>query len=170
MPSKRIERLRDKLLARGRPSMAPPHTSAQPPVDSPELQALAERVRPFAETMYLVLASDSKISEPERNVLRGALRSLTDGALSTSTLDAMLTHFEQQRQRQGLDVRLDALASQLYADRTDAKLALGLAIAAADSDDGVGPAERAVIEALAERLRIGEVELQALLREDESES
>ena len=162
MPNKRIERLRDKLLARGRPSMFPPQTTAL----SPELQALAERVRPFAEVMYLVLASDSKISDPERDVLRGALRSLTEDALSSSTLDAMLTEFEAARERQGLEMRLDHIASQLYSDRADARLALGLATAAADTDEGVGAEERAVIEALAERLRIGQDELQALLRED----
>jgi len=162
MASKRIERLRDKLLARGRPTMYP----SLSPSPSPELEALAERVRPFAEVMYLVLATDSKITENERNVLRGALRSLTEDALSTSALDTMLADFEQLRERQGLEVRLDYLASQLYSDRADAKLALGLATAAADSDAGIGPEERAVIEALAERLRISDEELQALLSED----
>ena len=162
MASKRIERLRDKLLARGRPTLSP----SPSPSPSPELQALAERVRPFAEVMYLVLATDSKITENERNVLRGALRSLTEDALSTSALDTMLTDFEQLRELQGVDVRLDHLASQLYGDRADAKLALGLATAAADSDEGIGPEERAVIAALAERLRMSDEELQALLSED----
>lgn len=163
MASKRIERLRDKLLARGRPSL---HPSPLPPA-TPELQALTERVRPFAEVMYLVLASDSKITENERAVLRGALRSLTEDALSSSTLDAMLQEFEELSEQQGLEVRLDHLASELYADRADAKLALGLATAAADSDEGIADHEREVIEALAERLRISDEELQSLLQEDE---
>lgn len=162
MASKRIERLRDKLLARGRPTLYP----SPSPSPSPELQALADRVRPFAEVMYLVLATDSRITDNERDVLRGALRSLTEDALSTSALDAMLTEFEQLRERQGVEVRLDYLASQLYADRADARLALGLATAAADSDEGVGTEERAVIAALAERLRVSDEELQALLKED----
>jgi len=162
MASKRIERLRDKLLARGRPTIYP----SPSPSPSPELEALAERVRPFAEVMYLVLATDSKITEIERDVLRGALRSLTEDALSTSALDAMLTDFEELRERQGVEVRLDHLASQLYSDRADARLALGLATAAADSDAGIGPDERTVIEALAERLRVSDEELQALLHED----
>jgi tellurite resistance protein len=170
MASKRIERLRDKLLARGRPSLSPPPSDADKVTgQTPELRALAERVRPFAEVMYLVLATDSHISTPERDVLRGALRSLTEGALSTNALDAMLEEFEQLRERQGLELRLDNLASQLYADRADARLALGLATAAADSDQGVGPDERAVIVALAERLRISDAELQALLRQGEVE-
>jgi tellurite resistance protein len=164
MASKRIERLRDKLLERGRPSLSPPPSDAQ----TPELLALAERVRPFAEVMFLVLAADSTISAPERDVLRGALRSLTEGALSTGALDAMLEDFEKLRARQGLELRLDHVASQLYGDRADARLALGLATAAADSDQGVGSDERAVIVALAERLRVSDDELQALLREDDS--
>jgi tellurite resistance protein len=166
MASKRIERLRDKLLARGRPTIYPAPVAPDAQALSPELQALAERVRPFAEVMYLVLAADSQISEPERDVLRGALRSLTEGALSSSALDALLSEFEAARERQGLEVRLDHVASQLYTDRADARLALGLATAAADTDEGVGPDERAVIEALAERLRISQDELQALLSED----
>jgi hypothetical protein len=174
MASKRIERLRDKLLARGRPTVYPPQMSRQgvqspsPPGLSPEQLALAERVRPFAEAMYLVLATDAKISDNERDVLRGALRSLTEDALSTNALDAMLAEFEQLRAQQGLELRLDHLASQLYGDRADAKLALGLATAAADSDDGVGTEERAVIVALAERLRVGDDELQALFHEADS--
>jgi tellurite resistance protein len=168
MPSKRIERLRDKLLARGRPSIGPPAADAQDSADSPELDALTERVRPFAEVMYLVLSADSKLSQPERDVLRGALRSLTEGALSSRALDHMLEQFEALREHQGLELRLDYLASQLYADRADARLALGLATAAADSDEGVGADERAVIVALAERLRISQTELQALLHEDDA--
>jgi tellurite resistance protein len=164
MASKRIERLRDKLLARGRPSLRPPLSAAAGL--TPEQQALAERVRPFAEVMYLVLVADSKISEPERNVLRGALRALTEDALSTSVLNEMLTQFEAQCRRDGLDGRLDALASQLYSDRADARLALGLAAAAAEADLNITTDERAVITTLAERLRITAEELQALLSEE----
>jgi tellurite resistance protein len=162
MTSKRIERLRDKLLARGQPTLAPP---AVAPTGTPELWALAERVRPFAEVMYLVLAADHDISERERNVLRGALRSLTEGALSSSALDEMLQEFEQNRTREGVELRLDYLASALYLDRADARLALGLATAAADADRGVGPQERDLIRALAERLGIGRSELDEMLHD-----
>lgn len=170
MTSKRIERLRDKLLARGRPTLSPPRpdgTPAPPLRDAtPELAALADRVRPFAEVMYLVLAADAKIGEHERDVLRGALRSLTEGALSSAALDEMLEQFERKRARDGWELRLDELASQLYSDRADARLALGLATAAADTEDGIGPDERAVIVALAQRLRVSEAELAALLHEN----
>jgi hypothetical protein len=168
MTSKRIERLRDKLLARGRPTLSPPEAVVTPVSclrSNPELAALAERVRPFAEVMYLVLAADAKIGERERDVLRGALRALTEDALSSAALDEMLEQFERKRARDGWELRLDELASQLYSDRADARLALGLATAAADTDEGIGPEERAVIVALAERLRVSQAELTALLHE-----
>jgi len=168
MTSKRIERLRDKLLARGQPTLAPPPPS--PVAATPELWALAERVRPFAEVMYLVLAADDDITERERNVLRGALRSLTEGALSSTALDEMLEQFERSRAREGVELRLDYLASALYLDRSDARLALGLATAAADADRGVGPQEREVITALAERLGIASGELAELLHDDAAQA
>jgi tellurite resistance protein len=172
MPSKRIERLRDKLLSRGQPTLHPPAPAATPTSASahswtPELAALTERVRPFAEVMYLVLTADTSISPREHNVLRGALRSLTEGALSSEALGEMMRAFERHVQRDGVELRLDQLASILCTDRADARLALGLATAAADTDCGVGNEERAIIEALAERLNIRDEELQALLHETE---
>jgi tellurite resistance protein len=163
MTSKQIERLRDKLLARGRPSVSP--SLKNQGSFSPELAALAELVRPFAEVMYLVLVADSALGERERDVLRGALRSLTEGALSSAALDEMLEQFERKRAQDGWELRLDQLASQLYSDRADARLALGLAVAAAETEAGIGADERAVIVALAERLRVSDAELAALLQE-----
>jgi hypothetical protein len=169
MASKRIERLRDKLLSRGQPTLHPPAPTraGEQTVSavSPELAALAERVRPFAEVMYLVLAADADISQREHTVLRGALRSLTEGALSSEALELMLETFEREVQQDGVDLRLDQLASILCNDRADARLALGLAAAAADTDRGVGAEERAIIVSLAERLNIRDAELQALLND-----
>lgn len=162
MTSPRIVRLRDKLLARGQPTLRPPAPTAV----TPELSALEERVRPFAEVMYLVLSADAEVTEPERDVLRGALRSLTEGALSSMAMEMMLQDFAQNLARDGLDLRLDTLASILYADRPDARLALELASAAAEADRGVGPEELSVIRAFGERLGVGEIELEELLRPD----
>lgn len=165
MTSKRIERLRDTLLERGKPTLHPASTRALTTVVTPEWSALAERVRPFAEAMYLVLAADSAITDRERALLRGALRSLTDGAISSSAMNDMLCAFEHDLLRDGLDMRLDYVASALYSDRADARLALGLATAAADADRGVGPEEHALIDALGERLGIERSELQEWLQD-----
>lgn len=158
MANKRIEHLRDKLLARGQPMPTAPRNVA-----SSELSALSARIRPFAEVMYLVLAADEVLTERERDVLRGALRSLSDGALSSTAMDEMLEDFRRARARDGIELRLDFLASALCVDRTDARLALRLATAAADADHGVGPEEEAVIRALGERLGVSRSEMLELL-------
>lgn len=124
---------------------------------------MEDRVRPFAEIMYLVLSADASITERERDVLRGALRSLTEGALSSAAMDEMLTEFARNLAREGIDLRLDYLASVMYADRADARLALGLATAAAEADRGLGPEERAVIEGLGQRLGVNAIEMRELL-------
>lgn len=123
---------------------------------------MEDRVRPFAEIMYLVLSADASITERERDVLRGALRSLTEGALSSAVMNDMLTEFARNLAREGLDLRLDYLASVMYADRADARLALGLATAAAEADRGLGAEERAVIEGLGERLGVSAMEMREL--------
>jgi len=163
MTRTRIARLRDKLLARGRPSQQPADHRNVTHVSNAELSALTERVRPVAEVIFLVLSADKAISEREYDVMRGALRSLTDGALSTEAMAALVDEFERSRERDGVEFRLDYLASALYSDRADARLALGLATAAADADTGVGPEEQAVIRALGERLGISRRELQEMM-------
>jgi tellurite resistance protein len=164
MSNKRIEQLRDKLLARGLvPSQPPPAMEAAPKA-GPEALAITERVRPFAEAIYLVLAADAQLGERERDVLRGALRTLTGGVLSSVSMDSMLCDFERARTRDGVESRLDNVASSLYGDRNDARLALRLATAAAEAESGVGEQERSVIAALGTRLGVSQREMSELLQ------
>jgi len=161
MTNPQIERLRDALLRRGTVASRPP-----PPPQSgmkPEQLELARRVRPFAEAMYLVIAADSDVADRERDVLRGALRALTDGTLSSAALEAMLSDFERARARDGLELRLDAVASALYGDHTDAELALKLSIAATLVDGRLDAREQAVVHALAERLGISQTQVAELI-------
>lgn len=166
MANKRIDRLRDKLLARGMASQRPPPVKADP---NPEVQAMARRVQPFAEAMYLVLAADGAIGERERDVLRGTLRTLTDGMLSSASMEAMLAEFERGRALQGVESRLDTVAAALYSDRSDAELALGLMAAAGETDGRMATAEQAIILALGERLGVAEPRLHELLYGAESD-
>lgn len=161
MSSARMERLREKLLSRGLPSYRPPPLATDAP--KPELTEMVRRVRPFAEAMYLVIAADADIAERERDVLRGALRTLTDGTLSSAVMESLLREFEQARARQGSELRLDAVASALYGDPADAELALGLAIAAGEVDHGLDAREQVLVFALAERLGIPRARVDALL-------
>jgi uncharacterized tellurite resistance protein B-like protein len=160
MSNKRIDRLRDKLLARGMASQRPPPVKADP---KPEALAMAQRVQPFAEAMYLVLAADGAMGDRERDVLRGAIRTLTDGMLSSASMEAMLADFERGRALQGLESRLDTVAAALYSDRSDAELALGLMAAAGETDGRMATAEQAIILALGERLGIAKPHLQELI-------
>jgi tellurite resistance protein len=160
MSNKRIERLRDKLVDRGMASHRPPPLNPQP---GPEALAILQRVRPFAEAMYLVLAADGEIDERERDVLRGALRTLTDGLLSTTSMEELLTEFAKARARHGLELRLDDVASALYGDPNDAELVLGLMAAAAEADGRLGAAEQSIIIALGDRLGIAHAHLYELL-------
>ncbi len=132
----------------------------------PEQLELARRVRPFAEAMYLVIGADAEIGERERDVLRGALRTLTDNTVRSAVLDTMLGEFERARAEEGTDARLDAIASVLYSDPLDAHLALELAVAAAEVDGRFDAHEQAMVRALAERLGIGGERLDALLEHD----
>ncbi|HEX4352147.1 MAG TPA: TerB family tellurite resistance protein [Polyangiales bacterium] len=162
MPNKRIDKLRDKLLERGMASYRPPPMNAGTD-PNPEALAMTQRVRPFAEAMYLVLAADGDVGERERDVLRGALRSLTDGKLSSASMESLLCEFERARALQGVDLRLDSLAAAFYGDRSDAELALGLMAAAGETDGTMDASEQAIIFALGERLGVAKSELQELL-------
>jgi tellurite resistance protein len=156
--SKRIERLRDRLLSRG------PALSERPTAPiKPESRAAYQRIRPLAEAMYLVMAADRQVSERERDALRGAIRTLTDGNLGSLAMESMIAEFERALARDGLDVRLDTIASVLYGDRDDIELAVALSAAVALADDTLDPEEQRTIEALAERLGIGGARLEQLL-------
>jgi tellurite resistance protein len=160
MSNKRIERLRDKLLERGMDSRRPPPLGADP---RPEVLAMTQRVRPFAQAMYLVLAADGGLRERERDVLRGALRTLTDGLLSSAAMDALLADFERARALQGLEMLLDGVAAALYGDRSDGELALSLMAAAGETDGRLTAAEQAIIIALGQRLGLSQLRLDELL-------
>jgi uncharacterized tellurite resistance protein B-like protein len=157
-----LDRLKEKLLSGGsRPSVSPRAWSKGSV--RPEAAAAYERIRPFAEAMYLVMSSDGALDERERNALRGALRSLTSGALGTSAMESMLEEFEQLLARDGLEARLDDVASMLYAEPEDRELALALSATVASVDDHRDAMELHTIAALRERLGVSEERLEALL-------
>ena len=129
----------------------------------PEAEAAYQRIRPFAEAMYLVMSSDGALDEREQNTLRGALRSLTSGALGTSAMAAMLSEFEQLLERDGLELRLDDVAARLYPEQEDRELGLTLAATVAIADEHLGGAERETIVSLSQRLGVSKQRLEALL-------
>jgi len=163
MGESRIERLRNKLLRQGKPSVVPPPFPAPSGEPQPSASVLYGRLRPIAEAMYLVMTADSHVGEQERDALRGALRLLTEGRLSSAALEAMLAEFRHGLERDGREVRLDSIASELYGDRDDVELALMLVAAAAVADGRKGDAELETITSLAERLSVPPERLQTLI-------
>ena len=66
----------------------------------------------------------------------------------------------------GLEVRLDDVASRVYAEPEDRELALSLAAAVAAAGGESGPTEERTIEGLAQRLGFSELRLKAFLSDD----
>ena len=129
------------------------------------VRLLYERLRPFAEAVFLVMSADAHVEERELEVLRGTLRILTAGELGGSALDAMLKEFAESLQRDGRELRLDRVAAEIYGDREDVELAISLVSAAALANGSVEPAEDEVIVELAERLGLSKERLSVLCHE-----
>jgi len=150
LDNRRIELLRDRLLERGPVSVIPGKFS----MDHAPAAAAYDRIQPFAEAMFLVMSADAEIEDTERDVLRGAIRTLSEGGLGTAATDAMLSDLEGLLERDGMDVRLDTVAAHLWPDPSDRELALALAAATAKADGKIDPAERSAILELAARLGV----------------
>ena len=80
-----IRRLRDALIEHGRLSELPNGTS-----ESPSSDASINRVAPFVETMYLVMAADGHHDEGEVAVIRGAMRTLAGNSVADADFEALL--------------------------------------------------------------------------------
>jgi tellurite resistance protein len=114
---------------------------------SPEVQALLERVAPMCEALYLTMVADGRSEEHEIESIRGAIVTLTAGALSTDTIESLLQRYATAAVEQGREERLTLVAAQLSADREDAEATLMLAAAVAVADGSVAdPEERLLTE------------------------
>jgi tellurite resistance protein len=104
--------------------------------------------------MLLVMTADTEITERERSVVRGAIRSLTDGRVGTALVDRMLGQLEAAVHDQGRAACLEQVAAQLSVNADDSELAFALGAAVAFADDEVHPSERATLSELSELLGI----------------
>jgi tellurite resistance protein len=122
---------------------------------------------PYAEAIYLVIAADGVHTPEERDALLGAIRYLTEGELGAQAADHMIVRFQRELERDGIELRLDEVASRVCREPEDRELALSLAAAAAMADGQPGPTEESAVVGLAERLGFSRSRLQALLVDDE---
>jgi len=98
-----VARLRDALLQGGRrPSIVASsayETLTREGLLTPEEASAISRVEPLAETMFLMMTADGTVAEPERDVVRGAIRGLTDDLLRTGTINVMLETYQKPSPR-----------------------------------------------------------------------
>jgi len=157
-----IRRLRDHLLAH--PEPPEPGTGEQRDVASPWTgSAIARRVEPFAETMFLVMMADGEPDAAERRALLGALNVLTEGQVSSALFEAMLDRFATQAQREGVEGRIARLGARLGADQDERETAFTLAAAIALADDRVHARENHTLAMIREYYGVSARRMAALL-------
>src|SRR5580704_5173080 len=89
-----IYRLRDQLRAHGqRPSIALGGGALSP--EDAELLTVKAEYGPISEAMYLMMSADGKITDDEREVLKGALRNLSNNTVRSVHIEAMLDEAAQ---------------------------------------------------------------------------
>ena len=157
-----VRRMRDQLLANGRPSLVP---SADFDLDdlSAFESASLERIAPLAELLFLMMSADGRFESSELDTIRGAIRTLTDGLLRGATADRLVERFQRALEHDGLEDRLALVTGQLAADRDDAEVGVMLAASVALADDRVGDAERILFDEVTASLGVGRRRVEELL-------
>ncbi|MDB4986325.1 MAG: hypothetical protein JWN04_1503, partial [Myxococcaceae bacterium] len=172
LDSASLAELRDQLRARGRrASLAPAALGtasdaprARPPGPlSPDALAVVQRVSPLCEVLYLLLIADGRQDASELEVLRGAVRALTDNALRSAEIDDMLALYAARLENQSREQRLEQITAQLSFDRSDAEATFTLAAAMAIADDQPDLREQAMLGELRELLGIAPARAATLL-------
>jgi uncharacterized tellurite resistance protein B-like protein len=158
-----IRRLRDHLLEHAatakRASPDPPGATGEPGLDS----AIARRMEPFAETMFLVMMADGEPGAAERHALLAALEILTGSQMSAAQLEAMLDRFAAAADRDGIEERIAQLGARLGADQDERETAFTLAAAIALADDHVHVEENQTLLLIREYYGVSARRMAALL-------
>lgn len=164
-----LKRIRDHLLELG----APPSThfltagqSDDPFGGDPESE---RRFEALFEAMFLMVVADGNVADEEREVLRGATRTLTDNAIRTAHVEKL---FEacKARVKEGVDARIDAIAEVLTEDAALSESAFSLAAAIAFADSEIQDQENELINQLADSLDIDPDRADELLNQLEADS
>lgn len=101
-----------------------------------------------------MLSADGTISTEEKDVLRGAIRELTAGALRTADIDKMCETAAAKLKEHGAKPRLEAVAKVLKTELVAAEAAFVLAAAMAFADNEIADEENETLNEFAELLGI----------------
>jgi uncharacterized tellurite resistance protein B-like protein len=166
---KTLERIRDHFREVGQPASVAFTRPAQlddPFTGDPDAK---RRFEALFESMFLMIGADGDVAESEREVLRGAVRGLTDNAVRTAHIDEM---FEGCKARvgEGIDKRLAAIAPILQEDAALVEAAFSLSAAVAFADSEIKDEENELINKMAEAFGIDGDRADELLNLLENES
>ena len=168
LSSSTLVRLRDQLQQRGqRPSIVAADPSLSP--EALELETLMAEYGPLCEAMYLMMSADGAVGDDEREVLKGALRNLSNDAIRTTHMDAMLEAAGKHVADDGRDAVLGDVVAQLHEDKARAEVAFVLAAAIAFADNAIADEENETLNAFAEGLGIDEARANQLLDDVEAD-
>ena len=117
----------------------------------------------LCEAMYLMMSADGDVSDEEREVLKGALRNLSDDTLRGVQIEAMLVEAASQVATHGREPRLKEVVEHLAEDPARAEVAFVLAAAIAFADNTIADEENETLNSLAEGLGIDESRANELL-------
>jgi tellurite resistance protein len=145
--------LRDRLKARGERRSITWAVAANA-ADVAEAIRIVEEYGPICEAMYLVMLADGRVSNVERDVLRGALRVLSNDRVRTTHMESMIDVASRKFAEEGPASRLASVASRLHGDRARGEIVYVLAHAVAAADAKISPEEQAVLDSFAEALGI----------------
>jgi tellurite resistance protein len=163
-----LARLRDQLRATGqRPSVIAPSPNMTP--DAVEMMQILAEYGPLCEAMYLMMSADGKVTNDEREVLKGALRNLSGDGLRTAHIEAMLDAAAKHVADEGRDKRLQEIIDTLHEDKVRAEVAFVLAAAIAFADNAIADEENDTLNMIAEGLGIDESRANELLDGVESD-
>lgn len=156
-----LQKLRDQLKKRGqRPSVV--LDSGVSPAAAETMAAQTE-YGPLCEAMYLMMSADGHVTEDERQVLKGALRNLSDDQLRGPQIEALMEAATQSVEEHGRDERLKEVILALHEDRARAEVTFVLAAAIAFADNAIADQENETLNQLAEGLGIDEATANRLL-------
>lgn len=156
-----LSRLRDQLRSRGQRISVALGPSATP--DDLETATLTAEFGALAEAMFLMMSADGEVSQDEREVLRGALRNISNEALRSRLIDTMLEDSAKRLAEVGREARLAEVVAELREDRDRAEVSFVLAAAIAFADNTITDEENDAISGLADGLGIDEVRANELL-------
>jgi uncharacterized tellurite resistance protein B-like protein len=167
---KTLERIRNHFREVGQPasvSFTRPNQVLEDPFSGDE--DASRRFDALFEVMFLMIAADGVVADEEFEVLRGAVRGLTDNAIRTAYIDKLMAECKE-RYKEGREKRLAAIAPVLKEDPALIEAGFSLAAAIAFADSEIQDEENELINQIAEALDIDESRSEELLSQLEEDS